>query len=213
MPSRARQLSLPLPTWGGKRRGAGRKPAGEKALVSHAARLALSRRTPVHVVLRVLEDVASLRSDGVFSAVRDALRAGNARDVFRIVHYSVLHNHLHLLAEAEDKSTLSRGVQGLAVRIARGVNRALDRRGPVFADHYFAHALPTPAEVRRARHYVVHNQLLHLLREGHRPPAGYRDPCSSLARGAPVVAARTWLLRAGWKRSRAGPAWDELVPL
>jgi putative transposase len=159
------------------------------------------------------DDVASLRRDDVFAEVCEALRAGNQREDFRIVHYSVLHNHLHLLVEADDERALSRGVQGLAVRIARGVNRALERTGRVFADHYFAHALQSPGEVRRALNYVVHNQSLHLRREGHKLAAGYRDPCSSLAKGAPVVAARTWLLRAGWKRSRVGPAWDERVPL
>jgi len=39
------------------------------------------------------------------------------------------------LVEAEDERALSRGMQGLAVRIARGVNRALERTGRVFADH------------------------------------------------------------------------------
>ena len=66
----------------------------------------------------------------------------------------------------------------------------------------------TPGEVRRALNYVLNNQALHLRREGHALPPSYRDPCSSTA--AP---ARTWLLRIGWRRSRAGPAWDERIPL
>jgi putative transposase len=167
----------------------------------------------VHVVLRVLDDVPSLRAAEVFAEIRAALRAANERTDFRIVHFSVLHNHLHLLAEAEDELALTRGMQGLAVRIARAVNRASSRRGRVFADHYFAQQLKHPAEVRRALRYVVHNQSLHARRDGHPLPAQYRDQCSSLAQGAQVVAARTWLLRTGWKRSRAGPAWDERVPL
>src|SRR5947207_1372062 len=160
MPSRAKQLPLHLPTWGGHRRGAGRKPKGPRALVSHSPRPTLDRRTPVHVVLRVLDDVPSLRAPEIFAAFSVALRAANARTDFRIAHYSVLHNHLHLLVEAENELALTRGMQGLAVRIARAVNRASDRRGRVFADHYFAHQLPNPAQVRRALRYVVHNQSL-----------------------------------------------------
>jgi hypothetical protein len=33
------------------------------------------------------------------------------------------------------------------------------------------------------------------------------------AAGAPVVAARTWLLCIGWRRARAGPRWDDRIPL
>src|SRR5712692_9579961 len=108
MPARSPQLQLRLPTWGGKRRGAGRKPSGARALVSHASRPLLDRRTPVHVVLRVLDDVPSLRAVEVFPEVCAALRAANERTDFRVVHYSVLHNHLHLLAEAEDELALTR---------------------------------------------------------------------------------------------------------
>jgi len=57
-----KQLALDLRTWGGKRKGAGRSPTRRVALVSHDARPQLDGRTPVHVVLRVLEDVPSLRA-------------------------------------------------------------------------------------------------------------------------------------------------------
>jgi hypothetical protein len=53
---------------------------------------------------------------------------------------------------------LSRGMQGLAIHIARTVNEALSRkRGKVFSDRYHEHVLRTPSEVRSAIHYVIHN--------------------------------------------------------
>ena len=83
------------------------------------------------------------------------------------------------------------------------MNRAADRTGPLFADHYFARELKTPAEVRRAVRYVLDNRLLH----GRRRPQ--TDACAS---AAPLVHPRTWLLTVGWLRSRAGPlpvnAWN-----
>jgi hypothetical protein len=88
----------------------------------------------------------------------------------------------------------SRGMQGLAVRIARAVNRAALRRGRVFADHYFARELTTPTEVRRAVRYVVDNLMLH----------HHLDPQTD-DRAANLIAPRTWLLTVGWQRSRAGP--------
>ena len=61
-----KQLAMELPTWGGRRKGAGRKPKGRVALVSHEARPEFDGRTPVHVVMRVRDDVRSLRARATF---------------------------------------------------------------------------------------------------------------------------------------------------
>jgi hypothetical protein len=118
------------------------------------------------------------------------------RFVVRLVHYSVQGNHLHLVVEAEDKRALSRGMQGLAVRVARAINRATGRKGKVFADHFFARELRTPAEVRRAIRYVLDNHLHH---DSERRLQ--TDPCAS---DMPLAQPRTWLLSVGWLKSRAG---------
>ena len=193
---------LELPSWGGRRKGAGRKPSqGKLRRVSHRARPNHLARHPLHAVWRTGPGVPSLRRRAVLELLRQALAAGGCRPTFRLVHYSVQGNHLHLVVEAHDKRSLSRGMQGLAVRVARAVNRAAGRSGRVFADHYFARALKTPAEVRRAVRYVLDNFL-------HHAPAGTEpqtDPCASQGPQAPVAAPRTWLLTVGWLRSRAGP--------
>ena len=84
----------------------------------------------------------------MFRAVRRALTGARARFGFRLVHFSVQRDHLHLLAEASDRRALSRGMQGLSIRVAKAVNRRLGRRGAVFADRYHARALKTPREAR-----------------------------------------------------------------
>ena len=199
----AKSTQLELPTWGGKRKGAGRKRKSPLRRVSHKRRPEHAARFPVHVVLRARQDASGLRRRQVFQAVRAALVAGAARAGFRLIHFSVQGNHLHLVVEAADKVALSRGMQGLSVRIARAVNRAADRKGCLFADHYFARELKTPAEVRRAVRYLLDNRMLHVRLQ---PQA---DVCASTA---PLVTPRTWLLSVGWLRSRAGPlpvgAWD-----
>jgi len=150
----------------------------------------------LHAVLRTQDDVPRLREKAMFRKIRRALDAGAARAGFRLVHFSVQGNHLHLVVEAADAESLSRGMQALAIRVARAINRAASRSGRVFADHYFARELKTPTEVRRAVRYVLDNRMLH----GSLEPQ--TDPCAS---AAPVVEPRTWLLRIGWLRSRAGP--------
>jgi hypothetical protein len=126
---------------------------------------------------------------------------------FRVVHYSVQTNHVHLIVEAAGKDALARGMRGLAIRTALAVNRALGRRGALWAERYHARALATPRMVRNALVYVLANARKHL-----RAVAGL-DPCSSAAwfdgyrtraplRGvrAPTASPRTWLLRVGWRR-------------
>jgi hypothetical protein len=155
-----------------------------------------------------------------------------------LVQFSVQRDHLHLIVEASDRRALSRGMQGLSIRVARATNGELGRKGPVFADRYHARALTTPRAVRFALRYVLLNARKHEGRGALAVPPGFVDPCSSaawfegfarpgalafgaaecragFARGradfasghvaedAPVAAARTWLLRVGYRR--AGP--------
>jgi len=202
------QLSLPSrPTWGGRRIGAGRKlTPGRRPSVPHRARPSHDAAHPVHVTLRAGVAVRCLRSPRAFPAVRRAL-AASSTGAFRIVHFSVQDDHLHLIVEAEDARVLSRGVRGLAIRIARAVNRVLRRRGSLWSGRYHARALTTPREVRHALVYVLTN------RGKHRGDMNGFDPCSSgrwfdgwreaaptPPVGAPVARARTWLAVVGWRR-------------
>jgi len=194
-----KQMEMELPAWGGKRPGAGRKPKKDKAGVSHLARRRFSRSQPAHVTMRTLPGVGFLRAWRLFQAITGALRDARQRFGLRVVHFSVQGNHLHLLVEAEGAESLSRGVQGPAVSIARALNRVASRRGKVFADRYHAHVLGSRREVANALKYILEN-FRHHLREDVAPRGA--DACSSAAwlrlpldDFAPVLAARTWLLQ------------------
>ncbi len=81
-----RQLLLSLPnTWGGRRRGAGRKPRGPRPNVSHRIRPYHDAAHPTHVTLRARSALPSLRGMRVFGALREAIRLAQ-RDAFRICH-------------------------------------------------------------------------------------------------------------------------------
>jgi REP-associated tyrosine transposase len=213
MPRRPAQLDLALPSRGGARPGAGRKPKGPRAGVSHHGRPATCARNPVHVTLHVLEHVWNLRSQRAFRVVQAAIAGAQRPGEFTVVHFSVQGNHLHLVAEAQGSRALSEGVQGFSVRLAKGLNRMMGRRGKVLADRFHAHVLETPAEVRRTLAYVLLNFRSHMARLGKPPEAGL-DPFSSAAAfdgwkpgvlAAPAqhtvtLAPQTWLLAAGWRR-------------
>ncbi len=179
MRHRPRQIEITFRSWGGERRGAGRKPAGRKALGSRRKRPTLASRHPVAVTLRVREDVWSLRTKRSYKVIRRAFVAGCKRDGFRVTQFFIQKNHLHRVAEARDETHLSRGMQSLSIRIARALNREMNRRGRVFADRYHARVLRTPREVRNAVAYVANNFRHHTARVG--LPLDYIDPCSSWA--------------------------------
>jgi REP element-mobilizing transposase RayT len=148
----------------------------------------------------------------MYRTLRAAFRNGREKFGFRLVHFNVLGNHLHLICEADDRRALSRGVQGLAIRIARNVNRVAKRRGKLFADRYHLHVLETPREVRNTLLYVLRNGVRH----GASPAGPFYDVYSSAVYfdgwkepgttrffddgDYPVVAPRAWLLTTGWKR-------------
>ena len=183
---------LEFPRHGGRRKGAGR-PKGDR--VSHDARPAFSRPTPAHVTLRVREDVPSLRSSRRFAVIRRGFKALVDRSAFRLVKFSVLGNHLHLIVEADDSVALSRGMQSLGTRLAKALNKMLGREGTLFEDHYHSHLLLTPTEVVNALAYVRTNARRHYGREivgdyFSSEHAGWREL---------LAAPATWLLNVGWK--------------
>ena len=157
-----RQLAPPLERWGGKRRGAGRprKDGRSGPGVAHVTRAALKATFPLHVTWRMEKDVWNLRSGRCFERLSSAMWA-SVKPSFRVVHYAVMGNHVHFIVEARDRLALSRGMQGLGIRIARRLNRLMARSGRVLADRYHAHILKTPTETQRARHYLVTNARKH----------------------------------------------------
>jgi REP element-mobilizing transposase RayT len=212
-------MSMEHPNWGGARRGAGRKKSIYKRHdPPHRARPSLSPKHPVHVTLRVRDDVPRLRTGKMYQVIRRVLAGFLGRDDLRVVHASIQHNHLHFLVEARDRRALSRGMQSLEIRLARAINQALDRVGKLFAFRYHARAITSTWQARRAICYVLNNWRKH--REDLKSPRAMAAPLDPYASGlafdgwvgAPRFAVppgyeplevsppRTYLLRHGWTR-------------
>jgi hypothetical protein len=198
---------------------AGRPPKGQIAGVSHAQRAALASRFPVHVTIKLRSGLPRLRQKPEYAALRAAFVAAHtARSAatFRLCHYVILNDHLHLVVEAQGRQALSRGLQGLLIRIAKALNKLWSRRGSVFADRYHDRVLRSPLEVRRAIRYVLQNGNRHAAAgravRGPQPIDVYSSAPwfdgwleSITVRNLPtspppVRAAETWLLHTGWRR-------------
>src|SRR5262245_42560495 len=207
MKRKARQQEFGFVNWGGKRRGAGRKPKGARAGVSHAPRPRLATRFPVLVTMRLREGLRTLRSADAHAALKDAFST-STKETFRVVEYSVQTTHLHLLVEALDERALARGMLGLALRIVSRLNKLWERAGRLFADRYHARILRSPSEVKRALVYLLNNARKHgawferaadVFSSG---PAfdGWRQRAAESSPPKLLSRARTWLLSVGWRR-------------
>src|SRR5258708_16684512 len=172
------ELALKPKGRGGKRANAGRKRLGPKRM-PHRARPVHKKDHPVHVTLRVVHGVPSLRRKVPYRLIKHAMAMGKARDGFRLVHYSVQSNHVHLIVEADDTRVLSNAIPALEIRIAHKINRLERRKGRLFADRYHTHGLTTPKEARFALAYVLLNARHHAHDRGVTLPKNWIDPYSS----------------------------------
>jgi REP element-mobilizing transposase RayT len=209
------QLTLsvdPVYKHGGRRPGAGRPKTRQAVGLPHRVRPYHDRHYPAHVTWKLVGGLPSLRRFALARAVGTTVRAITASHArrqtsFRITHFSIQSNHVHLIVEAGGKISLSKGLLGLGVWIARRVNERLRRRGRVLADRYHLRELTTPLAVRNAIVYVLQNHL------HHRRSRYFVDECSSARwftgwverlpvpdTPSPVAPPQTWLGRAGWLR-------------
>ncbi|CAN5782194.1 hypothetical protein BH11MYX2_BH11MYX2_13260 [soil metagenome] len=213
---------------GGKRTGAGRKPRGERAGTPHRRRVAFRASQPLHISLKLLDVVGSLREMDIYAALQKALTTTGKRTDMRIVHMSIQDTHVHLLVEADGKTALSRGMQGFKISAAKWINRALwerngcrgkRRKGAVFADRYYCEVIETPRQARNALAYVLNNWRRHRLDRGEDEYKlvdrfstgvrfdGWKERAGHGRFASPpgyvelnVWEPRTWLLRVGWRR-------------
>ena len=168
--------------------------------MGHRCRPFHEANQPVHVTQKVTRRIGNLRRWSVARVIGEAIRkastAGGAaaerRRTFRVVHFSIQPDHLHLIVEATSKRALGRGLGGLASRMARQVNRQLRRCGALFKERYHGRALATPLEVRRAVAYVLTNAAKHAdpIPDRATQVVDGIDPCSSAR----------WF--EGWRRPR-----------
>ena len=91
-----------------------------------------------------------------------SIAAAKERFGFRLVHFSVQSNHIHLLVEADQKEALAAGMQGFQISAAKLINAAISkggarRRGSVFPDRYFAKIITSARQARHTLRYVLLN--------------------------------------------------------
>jgi REP element-mobilizing transposase RayT len=201
------QLALAgLSEHGGDRRGV-RRRSRQRTRVAHRARPEHKKHFPVHVTLRAVDGLVSLRRPRLYAALRSAIARSQRGAAFRITDFSVEPNHGHFITEAIDKAALGNGVRALVIRLTLAIRRITGYRGPIWADRYHARALLSPREYRSVLSYVLNNWKKHVC------GAAEMDPCSS----APWFSGWSDLAKScsdGWASAQPGVVepWKALGP-
>ncbi len=195
-------------SWGGVRQGAGRKK--RKTGTAHATRPRLTKNLPALVTMKRVPGLGSFRRNGVNQLITaDFMKTPrSAQKVdFRIVHYSIQSDHLHLIIEADDRDAMVRGMRGLGRRLGHHLNKFWKRTGSVFAHRFHERILESLRQVHNTLRYVLNNHRKHgVPASAHRPDPlssgryfdGWLD-CYPTTKGS-WVSARSWKLRVGWKQ-------------
>ena len=110
--------------------------------------------------MRAAKGVSCMRTQTVAPAVMREIGRASEKGL-RVLHFSVQKDHLHLIVEADDAGSLSRGMQRLASRVAMAVNALLGRHGKFWKERYHRRDLGTPRQFRNALVYVTFNARKH----------------------------------------------------
>ena len=186
----------------------------KKGAIDHRPRPKLKPDSVLHVTLKLRRGLPALRGRKPASAISRSFSKYAKGDGFRLIHFSVQNDHIHLVLEADSKPRLSAGMQKLMISIARRLNilwsKGRERTGQIFKERYHLHVLKSLAEVRNALVYAFANGAKHGV-------SGCQDPFSSSAafdgyKTAPkrmpppvidlsmLAKPRSWSLRFGWRR-------------
>lgn len=209
---------------GGPRPGAGRPKTSSR--IPHVRRARVTRHDGVHVTLRLVPGAPDLRHPAITGIIERVFAAECDRKGFRLVHFAVQTNHLHLICEADDTLALSRGIQRVAAWIARAINKRTGRRGALFADRFHNRVVSNPPAARNLLRYVLLQENKDSAKRGDRvigydihASGAYFDGWADVKPRPPpierwvVTRPRSWLMSAGWRRAGGPLRTDEKAPI
>ncbi|GEM_PF-5126010 len=189
------------PGWGGARKGAGKKKKRWREGAPHRRRVSPRRWSSHHVTLSLKRDCPFLRTNPSFFFALQVFQEEKKRPGFRLLAWTLQRNHLHMIVEVASPEALSRSIQGIQVRLARGWNRIWKRKGRVFAGRFHSRMVQSPWDARRVLAYVLKNHLRH----------GVRIPWP-IDPGSSGLWTDVWLERETWARAKREFKVEEDLP-
>lgn len=138
-------------------------------------RPSVNERYPLHVTWRLRKGLPDLRLLYNLGHFRHAAAESKAYG-FRVLHFSLESNHIHMIVEADSNKELANGMRSLGCRFAKLVlktrrerarsgshskNSDVNAGSGIFAGRYHTRILKTPTEAKNAIAYVLLNHSKH----------------------------------------------------
>ena len=181
-----KQLSLNIykGTRGGRKPNSGPKRIHSKG-VAHRNRELITQRIPCHINFKYRTFIRTeVLLEHLIVAIMKSQKHG-----FRVIHFSLQSNHVHLIAEAHNNAILETSMRSLTNSFVKRIAKTKRIAGCIQLERYHLHLLKCPTEVANAIRYVVNNHEHHTGNEG--------DSFSSVVQNFFLDNAKSWLLRNG----------------
>ncbi|NNF90710.1 MAG: hypothetical protein HKM96_04955 [Boseongicola sp.] len=143
----------------------------------HAKRVAVDDNGLSLTTVKIRAGLPNLRRRKSHLTIEECFRKARSRFGCRLVGFSIMSNHLHLLVHAPDAAALSRWMMGINIRVAKALNKIWGRKGKVFLDRFHSTFAKHWSNVRRLVNYALNNARKH----GLAIPKGEVDKFSSAA--------------------------------
>ncbi|MFA6238714.1 MAG: transposase [Bacteriovorax sp.] len=140
-------------------KGAGR-PAIHDRGIRHIARDEINRPTPLHLTIKIERPKAGLKNKSILKVLHRSIKKARMAGI-RIIHYTLEFDHVHLLVEASDKLSTSKGMQSFGITLSKGINKIKAMKGRVFKTRYHFRKLKTPGEIKNVLNYILGNSIKH----------------------------------------------------
>ncbi|MEI8348179.1 MAG: transposase [Pseudomonadota bacterium] len=140
-----------------KAAGRPRISRSDKTPVPHRLREEIPKKKPVHVVWHLNPHVPPCRRKNILLIFKKAVLKGRLMGL-KVIHFSLMNNHLHLLIETENKKALAKALQSFAISFTKRLKNFNGlKKTPIFKERYFCHILKSLREVKHAIHYILMN--------------------------------------------------------
>ena len=114
----------------------------------------------MHITVKARKGLPSFRSQRIHNMMLEVLRnqiyvLRKYAGAFKVAHFSIQTNHIHIMIEADDTKTLRSGVSGLVIAFARQLAKLLGRKKcKVWAERFHSRELHAPRDVRNVLSYI-----------------------------------------------------------
>lgn len=140
-------------------KGSGR-PAIHDRGIRHISRDEIKRPTPLHLTIKIEKSKAGLKNKGILKILHHAIKKSRLVGL-KIIHYTLEFDHVHLLVEATDKVSTSKGMQSFGITFSKGINKIKNLKGRVFKTRYHYRKLNSAREIKNVLNYILGNSIKH----------------------------------------------------